>query len=71
MKVITTLGLLAVLPACRAPGDPIQPNVGLGIGPGGIKPRVSVAAKGEAGAVTLSPGGLRASPAGLPLSVGL
>ena len=44
-------------------------NVGLGIGPNGINPGVTLA--DGIGRVTLGPGGVRLGAAGIPLSLGL
>lgn len=71
MKYLMTCGLVALLASCGAQGNPVTPKLGFGIGPNGIKPKVSVGARGAAGNVNLTPNGASVSPAGLPLSVGL
>ena len=72
-------GLLMTLAGCGAQGDPVAPeaaeptgpvaNVGVGVGPNGLAPGVTVA--DGIGRVTLGPGGLRLGAAGIPLSLGL
>lgn len=72
-------GWVLVLAGCGAQGDPVTPdaaepkgpvaNVGVGIGPNGLAPGVTVA--DGIGRVTLGPGGLRLGAAGIPLSLGL
>ncbi len=74
-------GVLAVLVAaglagCGAQGEPVAPartgpvaNVGVGIGPNGLAPAVTVA--DGIGRVSLGASGLRLGAAGIPLSLGL
>ena len=81
----TLAGLLALtLAGCGAQGAPVKPgataagkavptgptlNAGVGVGPNGLNPGVTLA--DGIGRVTLGPGGLRLGAAGIPLSLGL
>ena len=83
MNKATIAGLLALtlamtLAGCGAQDKPVAPgaaqtgataNVGLGLGPNGVTPGVTLA--DGIGRVTLGPGGVRLGPAGIPLSLGL
>ncbi|WP_386683733.1 hypothetical protein [Loktanella sp. R86503] len=79
MNKATIAGLLALtLAGCGAQDDPVAngaaqtgptANVGLGVGPNGVTPGVSVA--DGIGRVSLGPGGVRLGAAGIPLSLGL
>ena len=76
-------GLLALtLAGCGAQGAPVAPgtaqaeqpagptaSVGMGIGPNGVSPGVTLA--DGIGRVSLGPGGVRLGAAGIPLSLGL
>ena len=77
-----TAGLLALtLAGCGAQGAPQAPgatgavatgptaNVGVGVGPNGLTPGVTLSE--GIGRVTLGPGGVRLGAAGIPLSLGL
>ncbi|MFZ3581386.1 hypothetical protein ACOI1H_04325 [Loktanella sp. DJP18] len=75
-------GLLALtLAGCGAQGAPVAPggtaddgtrptaNLGVGIGPNGVSPGVTLA--DGIGRVSLGPGGVRLGAAGIPLGLGL
>ena len=72
MKKIGLFGVLALLGACGAAGDPLQPTAGLGIGigPGGIslKPRVTVS--NGTTRVSAGTGGVSAGVSSGPVSLG-
>ena len=84
MMKATLAGLLALtLAGCGAQGAPQAPgptatgavatgptaNVGVGVGPNGLSPGVTLS--DGIGRVTLGPGGVRLGAAGIPLSLGL
>lgn len=82
MMKAAAAGLLALtLAGCGAQGAPMTPggataaqagptaNVGVGVGPGGISPGVTLA--DGIGRVSLGPGGVRLGAAGIPLGLGL
>ncbi len=83
MTRMAAIGVLCLLAGCGAQGAPIPPgaaddraavpaapvaDVGVGVGPDGLTPRVTVA--DGIGRVTLGPGGLRLGAAGIPLGLG-
>lgn len=71
MKKLIAICALVGLAACGAEGDPLQPNVGLGvgIGPGGLKVRPRVTVSDGTGRVTASPSGVSAGASAGPVSV--
>ncbi|SEM76213.1 hypothetical protein SAMN04488003_104109 [Loktanella fryxellensis] len=68
------------LAGCGVQGDPVPPggvreaggttaSVGVGVGPNGVTPGVTLA--DGIGRVSLGPGGVRLGAAGIPLALGL
>ena len=71
MRRLAILGVCGLLAACGAEGDPLQPNVGLGlgIGPGGIKVRPNVSVNDGTARVSAGAGGVRVGASEGPVSV--
>lgn len=73
MKTIFAFGLIVLVSGCGADGDPLQPraNLGFGIGPGGITPRISLGASNGNARVNLGPGGASIGVSEGPVSIGV
>jgi hypothetical protein len=75
MRKIFAVGLICLVAACGANGDPLKPTakLGFGIGPGGITPRISLGAQGSNVGLGIGAGGasISANQGPVAVSVGL
>lgn len=71
MKKLFAIGLIGFLAACGAEGDPLQPTakLGIGFGPGGIVPRISLGANNSNVGLGIGPGGASVSAGQGPVGV--
>ena len=71
MRKLFAIGLIGVLAGCGAEGDPVRPTakLGLGIGLGGITPKISLGAKGSPVGIGLGAGGASVTAGQGPVSV--
>lgn len=75
MRKIFAVGLICLVAACGANGDPLTPTAKLGFGIGlvGIKPRISLGAQGSGVGLGIGAGGasIKAGSGPASVSVGL